>query len=261
MTLSLDGSASTDPDGDTLTFLWRLADGTQLATGPSATFTAPVTPGPVALRLEVSDGTLSATDDLVVFVDDPFLGQRAPVASADAPTAVDPGASVTLTGRAADPDADPVRLAWRQIGGPPVALADHGAVATFTAPKRVVHLAFLLSATDGRLSAAPVPVDVAVGAGPGNTAPIAVATAPVTVTAGTEVTLDGSGSHDPNNDVLVAYAWTQLGGTPVDLAYPDAPITTFVAPTTPGLLTFALTVFDGQVYSSPALVQVTVTAP
>jgi hypothetical protein len=56
----LDGSRSFDPDGDALTYLWRAADSTPLATGVVALVTLPV--GAHAIELVVSDGLASASD-------------------------------------------------------------------------------------------------------------------------------------------------------------------------------------------------------
>ena len=66
-TLVLDGSLSSDPDGDALTYSWW--DGTNLlATSVSTTNTFEV--GTHVLTLSVSDGTLSGTDTKVVEVVD-----------------------------------------------------------------------------------------------------------------------------------------------------------------------------------------------
>lgn len=55
------------------------------------------------------------------------------------------------------------------------------------------------------------------------------------------VTLDGSGSSDPENDPI-AYAWTQLSGTSVTLSDVTAEKPTFMAPNVAETLTFKLEV-------------------
>jgi hypothetical protein len=75
---TLDGSAATDPDADTLTFLWELTyvpDGSSLSVGSAdivdatsavASFTPDVT-GMWLVQLTVSDGALSVTRDTKLF--------------------------------------------------------------------------------------------------------------------------------------------------------------------------------------------------
>ena len=80
-----------------------------------------------------------------------------------------------------------------------------------------------------------------------------------TVGAGVTVTLDGSGSFDPDGDSL-SYLWSQTGGTAVTLSSSTVVRPTFTAPAAAGTLTFQLVVSDGTNSSSPADVTVTVTS-
>jgi formylglycine-generating enzyme required for sulfatase activity len=74
--------------------------------------------------------------------------------------------------------------------------------------------------------------------------PVANAGADQSVTVDTTVTLDGSGSTDPDNDI-VSYLWHQIGGPTVALTNADAAIAQFTATVTIGsVLTFELTVTD-----------------
>ena len=97
---------------------------------------------------------------------------------------------------------------------------------------------------------------------PGNQFPIANAGAAQDVTTGATVTLDGSGSSDPDNDALT-YSWTH---TSTDGSAPSTPIivangvtSTFTADTA-AVLVFTLRVIDGA-DASTATVTITVTAP
>ena len=65
--IDLDGSASSDADGDGLTYSWTL-DGTEVST--FAAFTASLSAGSYTYTLTVSDGTDSSSDDVLVTVVD-----------------------------------------------------------------------------------------------------------------------------------------------------------------------------------------------
>ena len=99
---------------------------------------------------------------------------------------------------------------------------------------------------------------------PGNQFPIANAGAAQDVTTGATVTLDGSGSSDPDNDALT-YSWTHTstdGGAPsplITLTNPTTASPTFT-PDTAAVLVFTLRVTDGT-DASTGTVTITVTAP
>ena len=76
----------------------------------------------------------------------------------------------------------------------------------------------------------------------GNSPPSADAGAPQSVHAGT-ITLDGTGSIDPDGDDLL-YHWVQTDGTAVTLSDDTAASPTFTAPLVEDVLTFSLTVTD-----------------
>jgi hypothetical protein len=66
-TVSLDGTASTDPDHDELTYTWR--EGTTTL-GPGATLSVLLSLGSHAITLTVDDGRLTASSDVTVVVQD-----------------------------------------------------------------------------------------------------------------------------------------------------------------------------------------------
>lgn len=88
-------------------------------------------------------------------------------------------------------------------------------------------------------------------------APIANAGPDQTVTPGTSVMLDGSGSYDPDGEIPITYQWEQTLGTTVTLSNPTSSMPTFTSPATPGKLTFRLVVTDSEgLPSSPDYVNV-----
>ena len=94
----------------------------------------------------------------------------------------------------------------------------------------------------------------------GKRAPTASASAPGTVDPGATVTLDGSGSIDPDGDVLT-YRWEQeasVGSGTVELTNSDAAVATFTAPNRLAALTFNLTVTDSFGQTATDAVNITV---
>jgi len=174
-TVTLDGTASRDPDGDPITFRWRQVAGPPVvlseATAPRPQFTAPTVaptvPPPVTVTFElvVSDGRLSSAPDLVV-----VTINRRPIANAGPDQTVPDGVLVTLDGtRSFDPDGDGITFRWTQTAGPAVTLT--GATTprpSFTAPNLAVteavsvRLTFSLVVSDGRMNSVPDTVDVVV---------------------------------------------------------------------------------------------------
>jgi hypothetical protein len=105
-------------------------------------------------------------------------------------------------------------------------------------------------------------IKVNVHKGHHQTAPTAVIGPGQTVTSGTVVTLDGTGSNDPDGDKLT-YSWIQISGPTITLNASNTAKTTFTAPfvSTNTALQFQLKVTDTAGLSSSAVTTVTVTPP
>ncbi|WP_344175352.1 PKD domain-containing protein [Kribbella lupini] len=184
-----------------------------------------------------------------------------PVANAGAPQSVVAGTTVTLNGSGTDADGDDLTYAWTQTGGPAVVLSSTTAAKpTFTAPSSGSTLTFSLVVRDGHANSAAATTTVTTTSAV-NQVPVANAGTAQTVTTGTAVTLDGSGSRDADNDPLT-YTWTQTGGPAVTLSSRTVQKPTFTAPSTRTTLTFSLVVRDGKANSAAVTTTVTTnTAP
>ena len=281
--VTLEGSAS-DPNQEdaSLIFAWEhtLTDGVAptvpiMLTGADTarpTFTAPATVGVLSFGMTVTDShgpPVSVTVTITV-TSQPLVDVGAGV-GLDAEQIVMPGAPVTLSGTATDPDGDDDALtyAWVQTSGTDVTLTNaNTATATFTAPASGV-LVFTLTVTDEADDTTTSTVTVTA-----NLAPMADVGAGVgldaeqSVMLGATVTLDGTGSRDPENGVLT-YAWVHtmtdnVATTPttaIALANANTAIATFFAPDTAGVLAFTLTVTDDGGFTGTNTLTITVGDP
>lgn len=254
MLVTLDGSASSDPDGDTLSYQWSQMGGPSVtltgATSTVATFT-PTTAGTYSFSLAVNDGDAgNAMDSVVVNVEN-----QVPTANAGADQTPLKNALVTLNGSGSvDLDGDTLSYLWDQTAGPPVTLANTStAMASFT-PTTSGTYELTLAIDDGIGGSDTDSVLVIVQ----NRPPIADAGADQSGDPGASVTLDGGGS-DPDGDTIV-YAWAQEGGPAVTLIGGDttAPRLT---PTEAGTYVFRLRVMDAEGAWDEDTVLVRVEAP
>jgi PKD repeat protein len=248
-----------------LTYAWTQTAGTpvELSDASSATpsFTAPGTAGALTFSLVVTDpsnptagngtnGKDSTASTVTVTVTGLPVADAGPDQSG-----VVVGDVVTLDGSASTaPEGGSLTYSWSQTGGPAVVLSDPSSVSpSFTAPGGPDTLTFELTVSDGtHTDTDSVEVDVA------NSAPVADAGPAQSVTSGDVVTLDASGSTDPDGQTLT-YSWSQTDGDPVVLSDPTDPQPTFTAPDGDGTLVFEVTVDDGTA-TSTASVTITVNA-
>jgi hypothetical protein len=265
----LDGSGSSDPDSDPLTYAWTQVAGLTVtlsnANAQQPTFTAPTVAlggGTLTFKLTVTANGESDTDTVDVTV---VNINHPPVAEADVDQSVAEGSPVTLDGTGSfDIDTDIFTYAWVQVGTPTVTLSGaNTANPTFTAPVIngsgapgvVATLVFRLTVDDGFNPDAPAPgysltdvVDeVTIDITNVNNLPIAAAGVGQTVNENAAVTLTGTASSDPDGDTLT-YAWVQVGTPTVTLSGANTASPTFTAPFVSGggvALTFELTVDDG----------------
>lgn len=276
----LDGSASSDPDSDPLSFSWIQSAGTIVvlsdATAAQPTFDAPLVPiGGEMLTFELTI-TANGVDDTdtvdvsVVNVNHTPVAEAGPDQSLANNTAVAEGSPVTLDGGGSfDIDNDSFTYAWTQDSGPTVLLSGATTASpTFTAPVVggsgapgvVATLVFRLTVDDLFSPDCPAPgytladcVDtVIIEITNINNDPIAdaaVGPGPNELMANENslVTLDGTDSSDPDSDTLT-YAWQWVSGPAVTLLAANTATPSFTAPFVSAGgsdVEFSLTVDDG----------------
>ena len=139
---SLNAGASSDGDGDPITYFWTQTGGPSVTlsdpTSVAPSFTLPPTVNvaqDLTFELIVSDAAESSTPD-TVFLQVASGPNTVPTAVAGADQSVAGGSVVTIDGSASsDPDPDTLSYDWVQVSGPTITLSDPAsAVTTFTAP-------------------------------------------------------------------------------------------------------------------------------
>ena len=255
--VNMDGSASKDPDGGTLTFKWTLIG---KPAGSAAKLTNPSYPNPkftadlagnYVLSLVVNDGKI---DSAVISVSvTATTANAAPVANAGSNQNVTLGATVTLDGTASsDANNDSLTYKWTLQSKPSNSSAAISSLTsakpTFKADLAGTYVATLV-VSDGKASSDLAVVSVL--ASTANSAPVAKAGANQNVVLGTSVTLDGTASTDANGDTLV-YKWSLLykpTGSLATLASAASSKPTFTADTV-GTFVVSLIVNDGKLDSA-----------
>ncbi|EXI66571.1 MAG: Cell wall-associated polypeptide CWBP200 [Candidatus Accumulibacter adjunctus] len=263
VTITLDGSRSSDVDGDPLTFRWSLLarppGSTAVLGNPSSVspgFNADA-PGTYVAQLIVNDGNVDSAPASVTLT----TANAAPIAHAGPDQSVPLGSTATLDGSASrDPEGAALSYTWSLTGRPAGSNASLSGSDTvnpsFTLDRPGNYVAQLIVG-DGHLASAPDTVTVSTS----NSRPVADAGAAQTVTAGTAVQLDGSASRDADGDPIT-FAWsltTQPPGSNAAIAPADRVSPSFI-PDLAGTYIAQLIVSDGQLSSLPATVVITVAA-
>lgn len=263
--VTLDGSASSDPDGTIVSYSWEQLSGLLVPlTGANtavAHFNAPSVSADQQLlfRLNVTDNNgnvgsafLNITIRNIVIP---------PVAKGGPDKTVTSGDSVVLHGgNSSDSDGTITSFTWTQISGVPVSLSGSSTVqATFTAPQVTsdTPLVFRLTVVDN--DGASATDDVTVIVRKVIVPPVASAGPDQTVNERTMASLNGTGSNDPDGATLT-YQWSQVMGPTVSLTAANSAQPSFTAPSVPAntVLRFALAVTDGDGATSTDSVDVTV---
>lgn len=279
--VTLDGSGSSDADGSISDYAWTQVGGQSVNLVGAQTVSpafALTQNGTLVFKLQVTDNDGDTGVDTVAVI---AGAPKAPVADAGEDGIAWRHVSLSLNG-AESSDADGViaSYVWAQINGTlpayaqmhqngtlpfyvtaqfngsmPIMSGWNTATPSYT-PTVAGKNTFLLMVTDndGFTSLDDVIIDVI-----DNDAPIADAGSDQDVVTGTQVTLDGSNSSDPD-DSIVAYSWSKVFGPTVSLSGANTDTATFT-PTIRGKYVFSLTVTDIAGATASDLVTVIVSPP
>lgn len=259
--IALDASASSDPDNDPLTYGWSISRRPSGGQAPSFSDPSSATPtftasksGVYVLQVIVSDGELQSIDSLIL-----TSSNATPIADAGTDQAGSGGTEVQLEGSASsDANSDPLTYSWVLIHKPQnssAALSNPTASNPTFTPDESGDYVVQLVVDDGTALSQPDTVVITVE----GEAPIADAGPDQTVTAGSLVNLDGTGSSDPGNNPLT-YAWqiTSLpSGSNASLSDPTSATPNFTADLK-GQYVIELVVNNGSTDSAPDTVVITV---
>ncbi len=246
--IQFDGSGSTDPENDTLTFAWDFGDGTAGSSDrPSHTY---LTAGNFEVTLIVNDGTDNSEPAVALAEISEPVTNLMPVANPGGPYSGEPGIAVQFDGTgSSDANGDTLTYAWDFGDG---AMGD-GATPTHVYPGEATYIV-TLTVHDGQIGSEPATVNVEIAMPPANREPIADAGGPYSGDTGSIIVFDGSGSNDPDGDSL-AYAWDFGDGTTGTSAMPEHSYAAV------GAYTVGLVVSDGEFDSARAETTVEVSDP
>jgi hypothetical protein len=259
--VTLDGSGSSDVDGDSLTYSWSLItvpNGSSASlsdpAGVHPTFTVDVS-GTYVAQLIVNDGTFDSAPKTVTI--DSLNSPPVADAGQDQSFSTTP-VTIQLNGRQSyDPDGDPLNYLWSIVSMPPESstnLSDNAiSTPTFVADSLGTYIVQLIVSDDMGLSSNPDKVIITSG----NVKPVAKAGFNQVVLVGEDVLLDGSGSYDANNDPLT-YSWNMTSkpkNSSTELINPTSVNPTYFADTQ-GEFVISLVVGDGTLDSNASSVTI-----
>jgi hypothetical protein len=268
-TVSLDGSASYDPDGTIKSYTWVLISGNGSVTISNGNTVNPsasgLIPGTYVFQLTVTDNSgATAKDQVTITVNpQPTEPNQPPIANAgNNLTITAPINSAGLNGSSSfDPDGTIASYTWSQVSGPSAAVILNNGTATPTVTGLVVGTyKFALTVTDnnGATNTDDVTVTVNAAVNKVNQMPIAIAGNDTTIYLPVNnYTLTAAGSFDPDGSIA-SYQWQEISGPntviPAATNGPQAD----AANLEEGVYEFQVTVTDNEGATSTAMVKVTV---
>jgi len=259
--IRLNGSGSTDADGDAITYNWKwiqkpTGSTAQLSSASEANpkFTADLE-GKYILSLTVTDNYLSSSTETVEIN---IIANQPPLANAGNDVNVVTGSQVVLNGtNSSDPEEDPLTFSWSIVSKPEeskVVLSNNTISKPAIQPDVAGQYIFQLTVSDGTNTSVAAEVKVTAE---NNLPPFAVAGNDQVTTEHLTVALDGSESYDPDAKPLI-YQWsfiTKPFSSNASIMSANTAKPTF-QPDTEGLYTIKLRISDGT-FTSEDLVQIT----
>jgi hypothetical protein len=221
-----------DEGDNTIASASLTSEGQCPAIGDSS-YQAGLVEGASCIELTLVDGGIYDDDGLVngQIVDPAIISANyAPTVSIDEVSAIDEQTQVTLTANGVDPEGATLTYQWQQTSGETVSLTgEDEASLSFTSPDVTSDssLSFSVTVSDGVNSVTQeatmmvvwVPQDLSV----------TVTANATSINEGSQVTLDGSTSTDPDGHAL-SYQWSQVSGPSVTLSTATSANSGFTAP-------------------------------
>ncbi len=262
---TLNGTASSDPDGTIAGYTWSKTSGPASYTiaNPSQASTAltNLAQGIYVFTLQVRDNGGATASSTVTITVNPAANQL-PVANAGSNISITlPTNNTTLNGTASnDPDGTIATYAWSKTSGP----ASYTIANPSQASTALTNLAqgvyvFTLQVTDnaGGTSSSTVTVTVNPAA---NQLPVANAGSNISVTLPTNnTTLNGTASNDPDGSIA-SYAWSKTSGPASYTIANPSQASTALTNLAQGVYVFTLQVTDNAGATASSVVTVTVNA-
>ncbi len=258
----LDASLSYDPDGDPLSFSWKLLSKPQLSrielnnTEENVCSFTPDYPGYYSIELIVSDPYSSVARKEITL----RTLNVPPIAIISAPQIIKVGDTITIDGTGSyDPDGDTITYQWQ------LSFQPNGSTSFLSSLTRATTNLYIdkegtytieLQVSDGKTLSDITKVSLSTG----NVAPVAVVEKDKNAVLGTKCYLDASSSYDPNNDELIYY-WSFLSkpvGSQAEIFDGNSSLSYFI-PDVEGNYEIQLIVSDGKLFSKPVVIRVSTT--
>jgi alpha-tubulin suppressor-like RCC1 family protein len=263
--VTLDGTASSDPDGTIASYAWQQSTGPNSATiatpAGSTTNVTGLVAGTYTFSLTVTDNQGATNTAPVTVTVNPAVVQTPPTVSAGSGQTITlPVSTVTLTGTATGTNGATISsTSWSQVSGPGTAtIVSVGNLVTIVNALVQGTYSFRFSATDNNGQTASSTVTVTVNATAPAPPPTVGAGSAQTITLpANSVTLTGTATGN-GGATISSTSWTQTGGPSSASIGAAGSLSTSASNLVQGSYTFTLTATDSKGQTASANVTITV---